>query len=356
LAENYYQVLGVPAKATLAEIKTAYKKLALKYHPDVNQGSETHAEKFKKILEAYQVLSDPEKRKRYDVSLFFQVIAGSGPDPAYRNVPRTSRQREDEKYRRRGSQRQAYRDYAGPAKSRKITPNVIAISLLILSSFVMTSHFLGQLMNRHMAEKSLQSGNFEEALQYDDEFSEAYFARYRFLEVRNYPTKTLLRDLDLALAYSDQPQPLWLFERARVRKKMGQFKEAASDLLLAVQAGPEIDSLWLALGNLHANELQQPEKAISYYDSALRIQPNYFPAIRQKAEVFFQLKKYPKAIPLLSRCVQRGNADRNVFFMRGSAYLETGKRKEACEDLNQALNMGNLEALDLVNSHCSGEE
>lgn len=63
--KDYYKILGVDRNADADAIKKAYRKLARKYHPDVNKESEAEA-KFKEISEAYSVLSDPEKRKRYD--------------------------------------------------------------------------------------------------------------------------------------------------------------------------------------------------------------------------------------------------------------------------------------------------
>ena len=66
MAEDYYKVLGVDKKASDDEIKKAYRKLALKYHPDRNQGNKSAEEQFKKISEAYAVLGDAEKRKQYD--------------------------------------------------------------------------------------------------------------------------------------------------------------------------------------------------------------------------------------------------------------------------------------------------
>jgi molecular chaperone DnaJ len=64
--KDYYAILGVGRKAPEKEIKQAYRRLARKYHPDVNPGDKTAEGKFKDINEAYEVLSDPEKRKKYD--------------------------------------------------------------------------------------------------------------------------------------------------------------------------------------------------------------------------------------------------------------------------------------------------
>ena len=72
---DYYEVLGVAKDASKEEIKKAYRKLAIQYHPDRNPGDKAAEEKFKEAAEAYDVLRDPDKRQRYD-QFGHQAFAG----------------------------------------------------------------------------------------------------------------------------------------------------------------------------------------------------------------------------------------------------------------------------------------
>jgi molecular chaperone DnaJ len=74
---DYYEVLGVEKTASAEEIKKAYRKKAIQYHPDKNPGDKAAEEKFKEAAEAYEVLSDPQKRQRYD-QYGFAGMGGAG--------------------------------------------------------------------------------------------------------------------------------------------------------------------------------------------------------------------------------------------------------------------------------------
>ena len=81
MAEDYYSLLGVGRSATEAEIKLAYRKLAMKYHPDRNPGDKSAEEQFRRINSAYEVLSDPKKRQIYDHYGEAGVSGAGGPNP-----------------------------------------------------------------------------------------------------------------------------------------------------------------------------------------------------------------------------------------------------------------------------------
>src|SRR4051812_42526964 len=94
--EDFYQILGVKRDAKPEEIKKAYRRLARKYHPDVNPGDKASEERFKKITEAHEVLSDPKKRPVYDrfgqyseqlADAAARGAAGPGAGGAARGVP-----------------------------------------------------------------------------------------------------------------------------------------------------------------------------------------------------------------------------------------------------------------------------
>jgi len=78
---EYYETLGVPRKADAEEIRKAYRKLARKYHPDLNPGDKSSEDRFKNVQEAYDILSDPKKRQMYDQFGFYSEngFTGAGP-------------------------------------------------------------------------------------------------------------------------------------------------------------------------------------------------------------------------------------------------------------------------------------
>ena len=87
---DYYETLGLNKKATAEELRKAYRKLARKYHPDLNPGDKSAEDRFKNVQEAYDVLSEPRKRQMYDQVGFYsdQGFAAGGGAPPGSGTPR----------------------------------------------------------------------------------------------------------------------------------------------------------------------------------------------------------------------------------------------------------------------------
>src|SRR5437763_1006694 len=79
--QDYYELLGVPRKASAKDIRAAFRKLARKFHPDLNPGDKSAEEKFKQLQEAYDVLSDTKKRQMYDQHGFYSENFNPGAAP-----------------------------------------------------------------------------------------------------------------------------------------------------------------------------------------------------------------------------------------------------------------------------------
>jgi DnaJ-class molecular chaperone len=89
MAEDLYKLLGVPKEATAEEIRKAYRKLAKKHHPDLNPGNKAAEETFKRVSAANELLSDPEKRARYDAGEIDETGAEKAPPRSYRQYAET---------------------------------------------------------------------------------------------------------------------------------------------------------------------------------------------------------------------------------------------------------------------------
>jgi len=361
VAENYYQILGVEIRATQEEIKSAYKRLALKHHPDVNQGSKEHEEKFKQVLEAYQTLSDSSKKDLYDLRLFYKVFQGnpsstnqSSPDPAYRGVPKTRREKEREEYNRRRPEREAYRKYTGPPVRERVTVHSFALTLLVIGSFLMLFLWFGDIMNRYTAKDHLSRGDFATALEFDETYGDAYYARYQYYKKRTNKLSMLMSDLNNTIRYGDEPKSEWYIERAEVYFRMDSLDKTRDDLKTARNINPASDTAAFYLGDLYSDAFNNHQKALSYYDTTLRINPGFYPAQFGKALMLYKLKRLPQALLAFSECMKREPGDKRLYFYRGSVFLAVGDKVNACTDLDQSLTMGMEEAKPLVDSYCKG--
>jgi len=115
--KNYYEVLGISRNATQEEIKKAYRKLSMKFHPDKNEGDAFFEEMFKKIQEAYEVLSNTSKRHQYNAML--DSYQGN-PEEFRRYQENLRRQFEEELKKRENEMRRKYQTSGGQTQRQQV--------------------------------------------------------------------------------------------------------------------------------------------------------------------------------------------------------------------------------------------
>ena len=359
MVPDYYKMLGVGVRATGEEIRSAYKKLARQYHPDVNQGSPGHEEKFKQILEAYQTLSDPGKRNRYDMRLLYEALgarnSGGSPDAVYRGTPLTRREKERADYEKRKGDREAYREKTGPPQAAGITLHSLALALMILGSLVMVSLWFGDLMNRHTARKHLEQGDFEGALEFDPELGEAYYARYQARLSRSVPVRFLLDDLNSAIHFSDNPRSGWFADRAGLLLGMDSLDGALADFRTVRRMRPRWDTAYLNLAEFYTRYRPGAVSALLYYDSALVMNRENRLALFGRATLLQELGRMEQSLQAWDHFIRLEPNEKYSRLNRGRVLVELNRFQEACPDFDLALTMGAAEALDLQNLYCRSE-
>lgn len=285
---DYYQLLGVPFTASEAEIKAAYRRLALRWHPDRNGGDAAAEAQFKGLNEAYQTLGDPERRARYDLTRFYVAFGETPPAPRPRREP-ARRPPPPEGYPPR---RPAYRA-PNPAEWR-LWGRWSLILAVFLSLLLLAKEPIDRwhgVLEWQQANRLLAEGDTTEAL---IQLSESIFHQ------------------------PDQPQAYRL-RGELLRQRVGSEQLVYQDLKAALRYAPNDSDpdLRLNLG-LICLKTGRPDEAERHLDQALRLDPRFVRA----------------------------------YLARGLARSEQKKDVAACEDWHQALGLGENAARELVETYC----
>ncbi|WP_026999084.1 J domain-containing protein [Eisenibacter elegans] len=228
MAEDYYQILGLDRQASAEDIKRAFKRLALQYHPDRNPDSPHAEEQFKRINEAYQTLSDEHKKWIYDL-LGTAPAAATSPGPVYPEYtppPPT---------------------YTPPSANNETQPLTkrarkrwYQLTVVFGLFFIVFAIYFHGWMNRYSArlnvsdaQEARAGGNYDEALGYLNSAKNFYpeYAAAHELEgdiyYENYQIyRYALKAYTKAIEYTDQPSPQLLFKAALSAYHTRQYTEA----------------------------------------------------------------------------------------------------------------------------------
>lgn len=248
---DYYQILGVSRYAAADELKKAYKKLAKEFHPDKHQGSSYHEEQFKLINEAYQVLSDAEKKRMYDWKLLYNST------PYTSNTTNTTAHTTKQQSQRT---RPRKKPTPPPEKNAHLQYKyflIIAVFLILIGAA--GTWFYG-FMNRYTSDIHMTNAiryyekakykeayfEVEDAIEYNNELAPAYLLRGKLALVLLGRNDKALQNFTNAISASDSFYHEAYFERAKVLIKLENYPSALNDLNELMRHPPVADSvIWL---------------------------------------------------------------------------------------------------------------
>jgi len=231
---DYYKILGVTKKSSSEEIKKAYKKLAIKYHPDKNDGEELSTEIFKSVKEAYETLSDNHKKTIYDNKQSY-----SRPITKSQQSYQSSTNRKNNTY-------QPKPKYESDLKYKLYALAVLAIfTLLIMAIYPFINKWASN-DKLKSAEKMMKIENWDEAYYFAteaitqwDENGKAYLIRAKINSGVYKKYSSALSDFNQAFIFSpsDSISATDYYMRAKCNHEVGKIDNACKDLHISLKKG-----------------------------------------------------------------------------------------------------------------------
>lgn len=390
---DYYQLLGVSQNADQAQIRSAYKRLAMQYHPDRNMGDRGAEEMFKKINEAYHVLSDPLKKARYDAR-FYQSTETVPPPPRHR----------DYRYARRAPP-QPERSYYRVDRNYFKIQGLAILSFFVLASicygiaytvqyFIAQHHEKKRLANVKLVKQAnglFNNGRFTEAIDMVTDLRAQHPKEYMFIVARD----SLIHVLDeMATAefkngdYRSSIEHLLALERYQTPTKvetlrkiafcqfhLGNYEESLRAFKHVHSQQPSNLELIYYIGLINLEKTNNPTEALQYFDLGKALFKRNLTDIYGEA---FELVMDPADAPDVFYEMFLGRARANIelhhsqeaitdgnwaiylrrqrpegYYLRALAKIQAQTRSDLCDDIRNAKKLGLADAASVLElKHC----
>lgn len=350
--QDYYHILEVSYNATSEDVKLAYRQLAKKYHPDVNNGDQDKEEMFKLVSEAYNVLSDVDKKATYDLSLLLGLYEEEKQQAARRASARSQPQ-------------YAYRRPTSITYSRKTYVGMTGLVLMLITAIFMVPIALSRYSSEYHYDKGLEY--------YQDE---QYYAALNSLErsIVDFGSKNIeacllagtilmeeygqynyaieYADRGLALKSSDGEKVQLLYMKGLCLRAEADYHGAIREFNKALALWPDYDSLHYTIASIYAFDLDQYDTAIAYFDRLQKGKKNFSEVSYGKAYCYYKLHNYPSALNYVNKYIENRSVDANAYLLRAKIQEKQGARQSACEDVKKASRLHSGEAENLAGLYC----
>ncbi|TXK36387.1 DnaJ domain-containing protein [Pontibacter qinzhouensis] len=359
---NLYTVLEVSPVATSQEIKLAYKRLAVLYHPDKNPGNAQAEEKFKLISAAYQTLSNPTKRARYDQKLQYQreyQRRAQQHNPYYNPRYHTTRPPasvSERHYQSRSGQKRFSK------KDLYITVTFTACLLLFsLLLKVVMDHVTGE--DKYKTALSyIEGGKYSsahslltDAIHFLPKHADAYLTRAS-LEMNVYENyAAAVRDINRAIVFKEDVKAETFYMRGKCHLKLENYRQAEADLLHALKMDSTLYAPYLELGELRLFYLKEPQVALGDFNAFLRHSNSgekWVTALTYRGFGHYKLGNYEASEADYRQVLQQDQSNGRVFYLLGQTEMVQEQQDSACVHFNKAYRLGYSAALLELRANC----
>ncbi len=393
--------MGVSRTANAEQIKEAFKKLAVKYHPDKNPGDTVSEEIFKEISHAYDVLSNPEKKARYDLTLNYSESTSRYSTSSTSNP---YAQPQYNPYRHRPKPKKYHHDFGWTyIKHQMYAFGFVFVVAIFVLTFQGVYNYLEEKEKARIAairqEKmeaaivNFRSGKYQAALDTFQvlikEFPGVFELRQQKTELlkvlkftaesqfQNQQYEKAADNFALATVYEDPyllNQGLY-FRLATCYEHIGKFTEAAEVLNLVLINDDENIELNMELGRLYRDKINDLSLSLRYYTIARnrlvrilssaygsayelvlnpkRLPDFYYKVYHGRALTNQAMGNHEEAIKDLNWAIFFDRENGEDYFLRGNSFLATGNRAYSCRDWNQALDLEFADATQSVRRYCN---
>ncbi len=350
---DFYQILGVPQSASSTRIKEAFKRLALTYHPDRNPSNTFAEEKFKQVNEAYQTLSNPEKKAKYD--LIFQYSSrstvSSQPHDTYSSTAKRYSRHVNRPFQTKPNPYGRYEFGWTYFKHQILAFSFVFVVAIFVLAFQAFYNRQLEIANERKAQIMKEKYEYAMIL-FDDgwykpsldsivhlikEFPGEYQFRHQreeMVKIVEYVAENQLRNRDYQNALNnfrivDEFQTYTNFNTqyyiAKSYQGMGNYQEAAKVLEFMLITDYQNIELKVELATLYREVLDKPDKALQYLASAKD-------KIKQIMEI-----TYGKAYEIVANPRNTPDSYYDVYFNSGLTNQKLDEHEEAIKDFNWAI-------------------
>ncbi|WOK08069.1 DnaJ domain-containing protein [Imperialibacter roseus] len=345
---NYYEILGVPEEAGHYEIKAAFKKLAMQYHPDKHAGDPAMEERFKEINMAYQVLSDPIQKANYDYRFKYSV-------PTYEYTPPTQTyETRRPPYARKG--KKTTYSYEDLKRNNKGTLWAFGLSLALATVIMAAMQAYAFYQNLKMeallderrsifdtAVKEAELGHVDESLKILSPFVSFYKTEDYIKEFKEELLTRVIHDGDVFFEKAEYVSALenyliaepylvyrsfdFKLRMAQCYKETDQFNEAITTYKDLLQSGLQKRHILKSMADIYRDDLLDYEASLNYYHQAADVVINSY------------ISSFGEAYIILIHSGNVGREDLDIFLGEARGYLLVGNVEQSLHETKWLANV-----------------